>query len=107
MDATILEFIKSCVRQQKIIWTYHVNMRLQERHIPREAILSSVDSYEIIEQYLQDKYLPSYLIYATYKRQIIHIHIATDRQNENIRMITAYKPTLDKWKEDFKTRRKP
>ncbi len=81
-------------------------MRLRERFIPRKAILASVDSYEIIEEYPDDKYLPSYLIYAEYEGEVFHIHIATDMDNNNIRIVTAYKPTIDKWEKDFKTRRK-
>jgi len=81
-------------------------MRLKERFIPREAVLSSVDTYEIIEEYPKDKYLPSYLIYAEYKGEIIHIQIATDLGNDNVTIVTAYKPTPDKWEEDFKTRRR-
>lgn len=60
-----------------------------------------------IGEYTKDKYLPSYLIYARYGNEIIHIQIATDREKENIRIVTSYKPTQDKWEEDFKTRRKP
>lgn len=101
----ILEFIKSCIRRSKIHWTYHVNMRLKGRFISREVILSSVDTYEIIEKYPKDKYLPSYLIYAQYKNQIIHIQIAVNMENDSVIIVTAYKPTLDKWKEDFRTRR--
>lgn len=81
-------------------------MRLEGRSIPRAAVLESVDTYEIIEEYAKDKYLPSYLIYAKYMEQVIHIQIATDIDNNNVRIITTYKPSLDKWEEDFKTRRK-
>jgi hypothetical protein len=80
-------------------------MRLKGRFIPRQAILSSANSYEIIEEYPEDKYLPSYLIYAKYEHQIIHIQIATDLDNESVTIVTAYKPTLDKWEKDLKTRR--
>ena len=106
MNSDILEFVKSCIRRRRIHWTYHVNMRLKGRFIPREAVLSSVGTYEIIEEYPKDKYLPSYLIYAEYKGEIIHIQIATDLKNNSITIVTAYKPTIDKWEEDFRTRRK-
>ncbi|MCK4420960.1 DUF4258 domain-containing protein [candidate division WOR-3 bacterium] len=106
MVIEVLEFIKTCIRRHRIHWTYHVNMRLEGRFIPREAILSSVDSYEIIEEYLENKYLPSYLVYAEYKGEIIHIHIATDLKNDRVTIVTAYKPTSNKWKEGFKKRRK-
>ncbi len=62
----------------------------------RQDILVSVDTYEIIEEYPEDKYLPSYLIYAEYEKRIIHMHIAADIENNNIRIVTTYKPTLDK-----------
>ena len=102
-----LDFIKSCIKRRKILWTYHVNMRLKERFIPREAVLFSIDTYEIIENYPDDKYLPSLLIWAKYEKIIIHIHIATDFKNDAVRIITVYKPTLEKWEVGFKTRRKP
>jgi hypothetical protein len=51
-------FIRRCVRERKIHWTYHVNMRLAGRYLTRDEILDAVDSYEIIEPYPEDKYLP-------------------------------------------------
>ncbi len=106
MSEDILNFIKSCIRRRRIRWTYHVNMRLKGRFISREIILSSVDSYEVIEEYPKDKYLPSYLVYAKYQGQIIHIHIATDIENDIVTIVTSYKPTVDKWEKDLRTRRK-
>ena len=106
MNIDVLGFIKSCIKRERIYWTYHVNMRLEGRFITREAIVSSVDTYEIIEEYPEDKYLPSCLIFAKYLKKAIHIQIALDLQNDTITIITAYKPNSDKWENDFKTRRK-
>lgn len=107
MNINTLDFIKSCIKSRRIIWTYHVNMRLKGRFIRRDAILSSVNRYEIIEEYPKDKYLPSFLVYTKYREQIIHIQIAIDIENNFITIVTAYRPSLDKWQKDFKTRRKP
>jgi hypothetical protein len=41
-----------------------VNIRLAGRHITRDEILEAIDSYEIVEAYPDDKYLPSYLLLA-------------------------------------------
>ena len=82
-------------------------MRLKQRFIPRQAVLFSIDTYEIIENYPDDKYLPSFLIWAKYGKDIIHIHLATDFKNDAVTIITVYKPTLEKWEKGFKTRRKP
>lgn len=60
-----LRFIQRCVRERRLFWTYHVNMRLEGRHIHRDEILNAVESYAIIESYPDDKYLPSYLVAAS------------------------------------------
>ena len=101
-----IDFIKSCIELRRIRWSYHVNMRLKGRFIPRQAIISSLDNYEIIEEYPDDKYLPSYLIYTIHQDTVIHVQIATDLENNYITIVTAYKPNLSKWKKDLKTRRK-
>jgi hypothetical protein len=81
-------------------------MRLSGRFISREILLLAVGSFEVIEEYPDDKYLPSYLIYAGHGTQSFHVHIAIDRDGDNIRIITAYRLNQDKWEEDLKTRRK-
>jgi hypothetical protein len=100
-----LEFILLCVNRQRIYWTYHVNMRLRSRFITRQMILDSTDSYEIIEEYPEDKYLPSYLVYANYRGIIFHILFAADLEEDNVRIVTAYRPNPQEWDEGLKTRR--
>ena len=100
-----LGFIRRCVRERKIRWTYHVNMRLRRRHVPRETILESSDAYEIIESYPEDKYLPSYLVYSEHEGQVFHALFAADVKDDNVRIVTAYEPDPKKWKEDLRTRR--
>lgn len=102
-----LGFIQRCVREEKIYWTYHVNMRLKGRFIPRQTIVESVDNYEIIEEYPDDKYLPSYLVYSQYQGLPFHALFAVDVIGDNIRIITAYYPSPDEWEADLKTRRLP
>ncbi|MBI4473184.1 MAG: DUF4258 domain-containing protein [Acidobacteria bacterium] len=97
-----LGFIQRCVRERKIHWTYHVNMRLAGRYLTRDEILQAVDSYEIIESYPEDKYLPSYLVLAAAS---FHVHFATDVEGDNVRIITVYWPDPDEWEPDLKTRR--
>jgi len=102
----VIDFIKRCVREKKVFWTYHVNMRLERRFISRKVILDSIDSFKLIEEYPDDKYLPSYLIYAEYEGEAFHVLIAVDERDDNVRIVTSYRPGLDKWCEDMKTRRK-
>lgn len=102
-----LAFIQTCVRKQSLFWTYHVNMRLQHRSIARQVILDAVDTYEIIEAYPEDKYLPSYLVLAKHREEVFHILFATDIAGDNVRIVTAYRPSPDEWANDGKTRRTP
>lgn len=102
-----LQFIQRCVTQRKILWTYHVNMRLIDRFIPRQAIIDSRENYEIIEEYPDDKYLPSYLVCSEHGDDIFHVLFAVDVEGDNVRIITAYRPSPEEWEKDLKTRRRP
>ncbi len=101
-----LKFIRRCIKRRKVFWTYHVNMRLKMRSISREMILSSVNDLEIIEQYLEDKYFPSYLMISNYNKIDYHLLIAVDVTGDNVRVVTTYLPNPQKWEPGFKIRRK-
>lgn len=100
-----LAFIQTCVRERRLYWTYHVNMRLQGRYIARQVILDAVDTYEVVEAYPQAKYLPSYLVLAHHGSDAFHILFATDIVEDNVRVVMAYRPSADEWEIDWKTRR--
>jgi hypothetical protein len=102
-----LEFIRNCVTGRKILWTYHVNMRLKGRFISRQAIVESCLSFEIIEEYPADKYFPSYLVRSEYQGDIFHVVCAVDMEGNNVRVVTAYHPDPEEWDEAFRTRRRP
>jgi len=88
-------------------WTYHVHLRLKGRLVPRQTILDAVESYEIVESYPDDKYLPSYLVLARRAGDAIHVLFATDVEGDNVRVVTVYRPSPDEWEDDLKTRRTP
>jgi hypothetical protein len=101
-----LAFIRQCVNEGLILWTYHINMRMKNRFVSRQMIIESVRNYEIIESYPDDKYLPSYLVYSSFQQAIFHVLFGVDVENTNIRVITAYRPNPNEWSQDFKRRRK-
>ena len=100
-----LRFIQECIRTQRVLWTYHVNMRLKGRFIPRDAILDAVGSYEMVEAYPGNKYLPSYLVLAKSAGEAFHVLLAADLEGGNVRVVTAYRPSEVEWEDDWKTRR--
>lgn len=81
-------------------------MRLVGRFIPREAILASVDTYELVEAYPDDKYLPSYLLLARHGSDAFHVLFAADLGDENVRVVTSYRPDAQEWEPGMKTRRR-
>ncbi|MBA3493338.1 MAG: DUF4258 domain-containing protein [Gammaproteobacteria bacterium] len=110
MSESDLAFIQRCVREGRLLWTYHVNMRLRQRRVARPMVTESMDSYQIIEQYPQSqasRYLPSCLVYAEHHGESIHILFALDREGDNARVITVYRPDPAQWEADFLRRKKP
>ncbi len=100
-----LGFIRQSIAGRRIFWSYHVNMRIAQSPITRDLILSAVNSFEVIEQYPEDKYLPSYLIRAEHEGLVFHVLIAADVAGNNVRIVTAYLPDTSKWDEALRTRR--
>ena len=79
---------------------------MRDRTIDRRTIIGSSDTYEVIEEYPEDKYLPSYLVYARSGSLVIHILFAVDVEGDNVRVVTAYSPNLVEWESDMRTRRR-
>jgi Domain of unknown function (DUF4258) len=100
-----LGFITRCLRERKILWTYHVQMRLEGRSLSREEIFSGITTLEIIEAYPHDKYLPSYLLYGKAGDKVFHVLIAADVVGDNVRIVTAYEPDPAEWDKNLKVRR--
>ena len=100
-----LAFIVRCVREHRVYWTYHVNMRLAGRHISRRDICEATDTYELVEAYPDDKYLPSYLVLAAMAGNAFHVLFAADVSGDNVRVVTSYRPSPTDWESDMKTRR--
>jgi hypothetical protein len=80
-------------------------MRLGQRFIAREMIIEAANNYELIEEYPDDKYFPSYLLLGRRGEEVFHVLFGADIDGQNVRIITAYYPSLDEWEEDLKTRK--
>ncbi|KHE92336.1 hypothetical protein S225a_03100 [Candidatus Brocadiaceae bacterium S225] len=100
----ILEEIKSNVRDGKYRFTIHALERRIERDISKNEVEDSILNGEIIEEYPQDKYLPSCLILGyTRAKRPLHIQITCNP----VWVITCYDPSEKpgEWSSDFKRRR--
>jgi hypothetical protein len=100
-----LAFLQRCVRAGSILWTHHVNMRFGRRQVTRDMVVGAVDSFEVIEPYPDDKYLPSYLVRAEHEGIVFHVLLAADVAGSNVRVVTAYIPDPLKWEPGYWQRR--
>jgi hypothetical protein len=61
-----LAFVKECVSEGRLRWTYHVASRLGQRALTPQMLVDAFRTFEILESYPEDKYLPSYLVRGEY-----------------------------------------
>lgn len=45
----VLEFVRACVVGNRILWTYHANMRLRSRNASRKQVTATTGSYRLLE----------------------------------------------------------
>ena len=86
------------------IYRLHAIERMFQRDIEEYQVEEVIEHGEIIEEYHDDKPYPSCLIFGTYKHRPLHVVYAKDEENNKI-VITVYQPNLEKWQNDFKTRK--
>lgn len=99
-----IETLKSLNNINNIAVTEHARIRLIERGISINDVVSCITYGEIIKQYEDDKPFPSCLILGISTHNT-HIHIVVSTDDEYIYLITAYYPDTNKWNPDFKTRK--
>lgn len=106
MDTELLniENIKKNILKRNIIWTKHCLNRINQRNILIEDIKNAINNGKIIEYYYEDYPYPSCLIIGKDTNENI-IHIVCGMKDDLVFIITAYRPDIDKWEEDMKTRR--
>jgi len=99
----MIKAIKKLVKKGDYRFTIHGFERCIERDIEPNDVEYAIMSGEVIEDYQEDKYGHSILIYGeTEKGRIIHVQCSVDP----VWIITAYDPRLrpDEWESDFKRR---
>lgn len=102
-ELDILELRKLCT-QQNIRITLHAAKRLEQRGIFLSDVIACITNGEIIEQYPDDYPYPSCLILGSSLGNKF-LHVVIGHHETELFLITAYFPSCDKWKNDFKTRK--
>ncbi len=99
-----IEDFRRINKAENIIITLHGQLRLRERKITVEDVIYAIDHGTVIEQYPDDFPFPSCLILGISLHNTF-IHVVVSMNEENIYLITAYRPDPNEWEEDWKTRK--
>ena len=104
MDEIKISELKLLISDGFIVWTEHLVSRLRERGIKRADVISCIQNGIIIEQYPDAyPYRACLVFYISLDNK--PIHVAAGISDNELFIITAYYPTLDKWENDYKTRK--
>ncbi len=83
------------VKESDYRFSDHAITRMIERAIERSEVEEAILSGEVIEEYPEDKYSPSCLIYGKTKAgKDLHVHVSLPPR---VVVITVYVPEPDEW----------
>lgn len=94
-----IEDIRRLCTDDTIVLTEHLTTRMRQRNLRLEDIKNTIGNGQIIEQYPTDYPFPSCLINWD------NIHVVCSVGDGRLYVITAYRPSNDKW-EDGGSKRK-
>jgi hypothetical protein len=94
------------VQYRDLIYRIHARQSMFTRSISDECVEQVLHSGEVIEDYPNAFPFPAKLLFGRCHRRPIHVVAAENKNRQQVIIITAYEPTLDKWEADMKTRRK-
>jgi len=96
--------IKEKVRNSKYKISFTHTEKLRQRKIEIRELEEAIFTGEIIEEYPTDPRGPSCLILG-YTQRNRPLHIVCGIIERELLIITAYEPSLEEWKPDWKIRR--
>ena len=90
-----ISLIQDKIREGQYYWRQHAIERSIERQVAEEEVAEVILSGEIIEEYSEDKYGPSCLIFGrTRTERPIHVQCSLP---PSVWIITLYEPNPDEW----------
>lgn len=90
---------------ESIEFTGHAIQQMFSRKIAVDEVRDGVENGEIIKSYPDDRPYPSFLILHYINERPLHIVAAKEEARSKVHIITAYIPSLNIWKEDFRNRK--
>jgi len=102
----MLEKIKTACAEGRIQWRTHALERMMERGISRWQVKQALMNGEVITSYQDNSPYPSLLLDSRIGEDVLHVVVAFDEAASYCYVITVYRPDLEHFEKDLKTRRK-
>jgi len=93
-----VKVLRKLCREDKIKWTLHILKRMGERSISSELIINTILKGKIIEEYSESCLILNF-------EDARPLHVVVGMGGEEIFIVTAYFPTLEKWDASFENRK--
>ena len=91
---------------EMILWSLHAVSKLRKEDLHKTDIENSLKECIIIEHYdMEGRPLPGCLVLGFVGQIPVHTVIAVDREFDRIFIITVYKPSAERWNNDWKKRK--
>lgn len=91
---------------KKIIFSNHAVQQMFQRSISVEDVKFVLLNGVLVNEYPDDKPLPSKLLFADCNNRSLHVVCSENNFENEIVIITAYIASPDIWENDFVTRKK-
>ncbi len=92
---------------EKISWSLHAVTKLRIEVFRKKDIEESLKECIIVEDYVMEgRPLPGCLVLGFVGSTPVHAVIAIDRDFDRIFIITIYKPSSERWEDDWKRRKR-
>lgn len=97
-----IQAVQEAIKAGQHRYSYHAITRMIERKIEPSEVEEAIQRGVIIEEYPDDKYSPSCLLYGqTASERLLHVQVSMPPK---VVIITTYEPSPDEWIEG-RTRR--
>ncbi|MBI4822760.1 MAG: DUF4258 domain-containing protein [Nitrospirae bacterium] len=92
---------------EKIFWSLHAVKKLRIESLRKAEVENSLKGCIIVEDYpLESRPLPDCLVLGFAGSAPVHVVVAIDRDFDRILIVTVYRPSAERWEDDWKKRKR-
>jgi len=92
---------------EKILWSFHAVKKLRIEGLRKSPIEDALKDCVLVEDYpIMGRPLPDCLVLGFINEDPLHVVVALDEDFDRIFIITVYKPSLERWEDGWRKRKK-